>query len=257
MALWLVFAAVVVGAEARSQQSGRRELEERFNLRATVGSRFVQSYVADLLRREHEQATGLLSGASPTKDQFELVTAALGYQAAVLLDSQGRVLQAVPSPVPPAPTLIGQDLGAKYDHLRRAVSGQPAISTVVPSAALGIPVVAFAMPFDSPDGRRVFSGGLDISTTPLAAFLDNAVPLKPYQAYLVDGKGAIVARSNHSGPTAILLEAENPQLSAALGARESGRWPSRALLGSSPARRWRAPLGAWSWSPRVRCSTHR
>ncbi|HEV8116243.1 MAG TPA: PDC sensor domain-containing protein, partial [Acidimicrobiales bacterium] len=174
LALWLVLAAAVVGAEARSREAGRRELEERFSLRATVGGRFVQSYVEDLFRREHEQATALLGGANPTKDQFELVTTALGYPAAVLLDSQGRVLQVVPAPVEPAPTLIGQDLSAKYDHLRRARLGQPAISTVVPSATLGVPIVAFAMPFDSPAGRRVFSGGVDVATTPLASFLDNA-----------------------------------------------------------------------------------
>ena len=243
LALWLVFAAVVAGAESRSQQSGRRELEERFSLRATVGGRFVESYVEDFFRREREQARALLAGADPTKDQFELVTTALGYPAAVLLDSQGRVLQAVPAPVPPAPTLIGQDLSAKYDHLRRAVAGQPAISTVVPSAALGIPVVAFAMPFDTPAGRRVFSGGLDIATTPLAPFLDNAVPNRPYQAYLVDANGAVVARSNNSGPTALLLAAENPQLAAALRDRESGPVDFDGVPGVFTS----APVGGTSW----------
>ena len=243
LALWLVFAAAVVGAEAHSQQAGRRELEERFSLRATVGGRFVQSYVEDLFRREREQASALLAGADPTEDQFELVAAALGYPAAVLLDSQGRVLQAVPAPVPPAPTLIGQDLSAKYDHLRRAVAGQPAISTVVPSAALGVPIVAFAMPFDSPAGRRVFSGGLDISTTPLASFLDNAAPIRPYRAYLVDSSNALVARTTNAASTALALDAQDPQLAAALRASESGT----VDFGGSRAFYTSAPVGGTSW----------
>lgn len=243
LVLWLVFAAAVGGAEAHSQQSGRQELEARFRLRATVGGRFVQSYVEDFFRREREQATTLLAGADPTKDQFELVATALGYRSAVLLDSQGRVLQAVPAPVPPAPTLIGQNLSAKYDHLRRAELGQPAISTAVPSAALGIPIVAFAMPFDTPGGRRVFSGGLDIATTPLAPFLDNAVPTRPYQAYLVDVDGAIVARSKNPGPTALKLDAENPQLAAALRGGESGP----VGFGGAPGVFTSALVGGTSW----------
>ncbi len=243
LALWLVFAAAVAGAQARSQESGRRELEERYSLRATTGGRFVESYVADLFRREHQQASALLAGADPTEDQFELVTTALGYPAAVLLDSQGRVLQAVPAPAPPAPTLIGQDLSAKYEHLGRAVSGQPAISTVVPSAAQGLPIVAFAMPFEAPGGRRVFSGGLDISTTPLASFLENALPWSPYQAYLVDGNGAIVARSKNPGPTALLLDDENPQLAVALRGRESGP----VGFGGAPGVFTSAPVGGTSW----------
>ena len=243
LALWLVFAAAVAGAQARSQQSGRRELEERYSLRATTGSRFVESYVADLFRREHQQASALLADADPTEEQFELVSTALGYPAAVLLDSQGRVLQAVPAPAPPAPTLIGQDLSAKYDHLGRAVSGQPAISTVVPSAVLGVPIVAFAMPFDSPAGRRVFSGGLDISTTPLASFLENALPWRPYRAYLVDANGAIVARAKNPGPTALRLDDENPQLAAALRGRQSGP----VELGGAPGVFTSAPVGGTSW----------
>lgn len=39
--------------------------------------------------------------------------------------------------------------------------------------------MAFALPYDTPDGRRVFSGGFDVSSTPLASFLAGAVPITP------------------------------------------------------------------------------
>lgn len=52
--------------------------------------------------------------------------------------------------IPPRPALIGTDLTARYAHLRTAVlDGRPAVSRVVPSAALGVPVAAFAVPFAS------------------------------------------------------------------------------------------------------------
>jgi hypothetical protein len=59
---------------------------------------------------------------------------------------------------PAKPSLIGQDLSGRYEHLRTALQGRPAVSQVVPNAARGIPVAAFAVPFETKSGRRVFSG---------------------------------------------------------------------------------------------------
>ena len=171
----------------------------------------------DLFHREHEQAVALLASSSLTDEQFRLVTRALNYPAAVLLDDTGRALNVEP----PAPVLIGQDLAARYEHLRQAVGGATAISTVVPSAALGIPIVAFAVPFDTPAGRRVFSGGFDVATTPLAAFLDNVVSVHPNQAYLIDANSAVVATNlgTGAGPS---LQTQNPALDGALSRNTSG-----------------------------------
>jgi diguanylate cyclase (GGDEF)-like protein len=58
-----------------------------------------------------------------------------------------------------------------------------------------LPVVAFATPFPSVDGRRVFSGAFDIRTTPLSAYLRQAA-LAPNQAYLIDAAGTLVATSD-------------------------------------------------------------
>ncbi|MCA1693893.1 MAG: hypothetical protein LC749_03715, partial [Actinobacteria bacterium] len=215
--VWIIFMTVAISGHIRAQESGKRQLEDRFTLRAAVGAQFVESYVADLFRREHEQAVALLASPTLTDDEFQLVTRALSYPAAVLLDDAGHALKVEP----PAPAVIGQDLGARYDHLRKAVGGAPAISTVVPSAALGVPIVAFAMPFDTPTGRRVFSGGFDVASTPLAAFLDNLVAISPNEAYLIDASLRVVA-SNREPGAGLTLQAQNPALARALGRNTSG-----------------------------------
>ena len=218
LAVWLSFVVAAVAAVGHVQSSGRRELNDRLTLRANVGARFVQSYVEDVFRQQRRQVAAFLSGAEPTEEQFRWVTESLGYPAAVLLDAEGRAAQVAP----PAPALIGQDLTTRYEHLRQAVSGRDAISTVVPSAALGLPIVAFAVPFDTPAGRRVFSGGFDASTTPLASFLSGAVPITPNQTYLVDATSAVVA-SNAGHTTAVrTLDDEDPALAKALRSAPSG-----------------------------------
>jgi hypothetical protein len=217
VAIWLGVVASALGGAAYVDELAKRDLRDRFDLRATVGARFVQSYVEALFRRERRQAETLLAGTTTTDQHFELVTVALEYSAAVLLDDRGRVLHVVPA----KPELIGQDLASKYGHLRTALAGEDAISTVVPSAAEGKPIVAFAVPFDTPAGRRVFSGGFDVSRTPLASFLSNATPIEPNEAYLVDASSAVVA-SNEGDAAAGSLRSHNGALARALSERSNG-----------------------------------
>jgi len=218
LAVWLSFVFAAVAAVGQVQRSGRRELNDRLTLRANVGARFVQGYVEDVFRQQRRQVTTFLSDAEPTEEQFRWVTESLGYPAAVLIDAQGRALQVAP----PAPARIGQDLTTTYEHLRLAVSGQEAISTVVPSAALGVPIVAFAVPFDTPAGRRVFSGGFDASSTPLASFLTGAVPITPNQTYLVDATSGVIASNLGHTPAALTLDGKDPALARALASAPSG-----------------------------------
>jgi hypothetical protein len=108
----------------------------------------------------------------------------------VLLDSHGRLLQVTPR----APRLQGRRLTAEHAHLRAAVTtGRIAVSNVVPSAALGIPVAAVAVPFWTPNGRRVFSGAYDLAHSPLSAYLANFHPVPSARAAILDANGRIVA----------------------------------------------------------------
>jgi signal transduction histidine kinase len=245
LALWLVLVVAAVTAVGHVQRSGRRELNDRLTLRANVGAQFVQSYVDDVFRQQRQLVLAFLAGADPSVEQFQWVTAALGYPAAVLLDSRGRALHVAPT----APEVIGQDLSARYEHLRRAVGGDPAISTVVPSAVRGTPIVAFALPYDTPSGRRVFSGGFDVSSTPLASFLRGAVPITPNQTYLVDAASAVVASNAGRTSSGITLGDKDPDLARALLHRPSGTVRSGGVTrfftsSPVPGTTWRIVLAA-------------
>ena len=193
MALWLVLTVAAAGLLVQTQSESRREVESRFLLRAEVASNFVEAYAADFLQQERGVAQRELASGSPSRVDFDRVVRLLDAEAALLLDHNGDALDVAPHDS----TLIGARLSQKYDHLSSAVHGTAAISNVVPSAAKGIPIVAFAVPFPSAGGRRVFSGAFDIRSAPITAYLLQAA-LAPNKAYLVDGAGTLVASTDPS-----------------------------------------------------------
>ena len=85
-------------------------------------------------------------------------------------------------------------------------SGLVGISNVVPSAARQVPVVAVAVPYASSQGRRVFSGGFVLATTPLAAYLRNYTPVKGSGAYLIDAHGVPITGSSPTRAHQTLLQ---------------------------------------------------
>jgi diguanylate cyclase (GGDEF)-like protein/PAS domain S-box-containing protein len=175
----------------RDQQESRRGLEERFAVRADGSAEFIEIYVRELLKREQAQAVAQLADREVPAAEFGSVVTAGGYQAAVLLDARGRLLQVAPA----KPELLGTLIGPNYAHLRSALAGVPAVSNVVPSAAAGDSVVGFAVPYETQHGRRVFSGAFDIARSPLAAYLPNVSPLAASAVELVDSEGKAVASS--------------------------------------------------------------
>lgn len=231
-------ALVVVGVLgvtlARGQADARAALEDRFHTRIELTARFAAAYNADILGKEAGVGARRLGGSEPSVAEFEAVVADLGFEAAVLLDENGRVLQVYPA----KPALIGTLLTDKYAHLRQAVEGVPAISNVVASVARGIPVVAFAAPYETPYGRRVLSGAFDASTTPLAAHLRNALPFAGGEVYLVDAAGSLVASNVPATGTTQTLGTIDPALAGAEPGHylrgEQGRWfTTTAVPGSS------------------------
>lgn len=217
--LWLALLASAMGAVLHVQGSARQTLETRFDLGATESARAAAFYVKEVFRAQYDQAVGLLSGEAPTEADFEVVTLALGYPFSVLLDDRGRVLNVAPA----HPAMIGRDLTQDYEHLRRAVAGHKAMSGLVPSAVTGLPIVAFAVPFDTPTGRRVFSGGFDASHSPLGTFLREIADAKPDKVYLIDAESAVVAASEGSVTPGRTLRLQDPALADALAQRGTGR----------------------------------
>ena len=90
--------------------------------------------------------------------------------------------------------MIGTQIAPRYTHLRLALTGVPTVSDVVPSAARADPVIGFAIPFDAPDGRRVFSGAYAIADTPLQPFITGALTsFRTGRVYLVDSTAKLIA----------------------------------------------------------------
>ncbi len=216
--VWLLAVATLTGALSWAQSSSEAELEHRFALRVSIGTDFVANHVEDLLERERAEARLFLTAPTVDEVQFQQVTTAFGYKAAVLLDGQGRLLRVAPA----NPGLVGQDMTDRYAHLHQAVhANSPAVSRVVPSAARGVPVVAFAVPYETPQGRRVFSGAMEVQSSPLGSYLEHAMSLPSSRMYLLDPDGKVVATDGASAST---LTGADPALADALIRRPTAEY---------------------------------
>lgn len=212
----VVMAVLALGLTA-SQNSSRQGIRDRFDARGAVTADVLTSYINDLIGHEQRVATATLAGAHPAQ-AFSKEVAAFGFQAAVLLDGQGRALGVEPA----APQLIGTDLASRYPHLASAEAGIPTVSPVVRSAARGDAIVAFAVPFETPYGRRVFSGAYRIEQTPLGAFLADAVTSNQARLYVVDNTAHVVATNRNDDVTGELLNDRDSALGRVHGHAFSG-----------------------------------
>ena len=140
--------------------------------------------------------------SSPADDvsdaDFEQVVLGFGFAVAGLYDAQGRLLVIWP----PSPELIGEPFADRYAHVATALDGGFGVSGVVASGATSSAVVAVAVPFETPSGRRVFSGAVRPDTGSLRIYFDTVIPLGG-RTYLVDQKGNIVV-TGKSGDVAKL-----------------------------------------------------
>jgi diguanylate cyclase (GGDEF)-like protein len=206
---WLAalgLASLVAGLAwaARTEQSdSQREVERRFEDRVALAGQNVSAYLDDLADRQLTYARRQLASPSVDPSTFEAAAMSFGFEAAVLLDDGGRVLSVAPHD----PAVVGTELASRYAHLTAGVEGRDAVSDVVLSAVQRTPIVAVAVPFETLQGRRVFSGGYDIGDSPLAAFLASTSTLGGRQAHLVDGKGDIVASTESSAASTLAEQA--------------------------------------------------
>lgn len=189
-----VFLLVAFGVLIRNgQRDGRRALDDRFQTRASLTAGFARDYVNDVAARERDQAGRLLSQPVVSQAAFDQLVASFGFEAAVLLDSNGRLLQVWPA----QPQLLGRDMTVDYQHLRTAVAGNVGVSEMVPSAAHQSPITAVAVPFDTPVGRRVISGAFAPATDPLGKYMDNVVPVTGGAGFVIDRSGHVLAGGSH------------------------------------------------------------
>lgn len=236
-----------------SQASAKRGIESRFAARATLSASFVSTYITQLTDRQKLVATTTLSGPDPSS-AFASDEQAFGFEAGVLLNSAGQALAIQPA----APQLIGQQYGTKYLHLAAALKGNVAVSDVVTTAVNEAPVVAFAVPFNTPTGRRVFSGAYAVNDTPLSAFLSATTTLKDAVLYLTDGKNTVLASNGALSKNAETLAQRNPSLGAAASAQHASATNTKGhyTLGSVGYTFVQVAVPGTSWSLLVSAPTN-
>jgi PAS domain S-box-containing protein len=220
LAVWLVLTCVGAGVLIWVERATKNAVVQRYDWRAGLAADFVKAMVSDLIARQGTQAEAFLSDETVDAADFTRSVAGFGYPAAVLLDAEGRLIQVIPA----NPALLGERISDRYRHLHVAVAeGRPAVSSVVASAVEGLPVVAFAVPYGTPYGRRVFSGAVAVGNGQLSSYLATAIPLEGVKVHLVDSVDAVVA-ANHPHTGVNLLANEEPRLYAALTRAGTGRY---------------------------------
>jgi diguanylate cyclase (GGDEF)-like protein len=234
----LLLLAMMAAAIVLSQRQSKDHLLSNLRLRGTSSATFVSTYLDEQAQREQQAARRFLSGAEVSPARFELVTGAFGSAAAVLLDRGGRLLDVIPA----KPSLLGSPIASHYAHLAAAERGTIAFSNVVPSAARGAPVMAVAVPFSTPRGRRVFSAAYPASGSALDALVDHTISYRAHQVFLVDGAGRLIAASPRT-PASTLAEVD-PQLARAaahssLGSLAGVARPSTFTVAPVPGTSWR------------------
>jgi diguanylate cyclase (GGDEF)-like protein len=194
-----LFSLLTVG-EISANRTSQEGLQTRFENRLATAANFLTDYVTSELHHEQTLARDRLSGASVTQAQFESFAQDFQFGPSLLLDAKGRVLDVIPA----SPSLIGVDIAPKYSHLMIALSGRDNVSQVVPSAVQHLPVVAFAVPFTTPQGRRVMSGTLKIASSPLGYFLQSIHSIAASEIYLADDSNRVIASAPRSSSAAAL-----------------------------------------------------
>ena len=184
-------------------------------------------------------AANTLSGPSDLAAPFAADIAAFGFEDGVLLDSAGRALAISPA----TPALIGQQYAKQFAPLEAAVQGQVVVTNVVVTASNTPPLVGFAVPFDTPSGRRVFSGAYFISDTPLAALLGDTTTLQNAQLYLIDNTSTVFATNVAQPPSAETLIQRDRELGTAVakvgaGSYKSGSTPYTFVKTAVPGTPW-------------------
>jgi diguanylate cyclase (GGDEF)-like protein len=237
LALLALLGALATGI-VLTQQQAKSRLKANFALRVQSSAQFVATYLSQQASREREAATRFLAASNVPPARFRVVAGSLGSAGAVLLDSEGRVLDAVPSHA----LRIGSPLASRYRHLDEAERGRVGISGVVTSPVTGASVTAIAVPYQSPQGTRVLSADYPASGLVLDALVDHTISYSQHEVFLLDGSGQMISASPRV--LSSTLGAADPWLATAArhssgGAVSGASTPSTFTAAHVPGTSWR------------------
>jgi signal transduction histidine kinase len=184
LALVAAFAFVTLS----SQEQSRRHSRQQFDAEATVTAKLTSALFTSAAGSGAQQAAKTYGAATPTTESLDAQVKRSSSEYLILLDSGGKVLAASSST--PAQVLAGS-LASR--QVRQALAGRQWLSDIQHVA--GKPTMEWALPFDTPYGRRVLLQGLD--TVTVSQFLSGTVGQgradTERRGYVLDGKNQFVA----------------------------------------------------------------
>jgi diguanylate cyclase (GGDEF)-like protein len=192
---WLALIAAGSWLLATSQADSRSAMAARLQARVQLAANFASIYTHDLLTSQRAQALTWFATPSVAQGTLDREAAALGLRAAVVLDAHGRVIRTATSA--PAP-LVGM-LAARYGELAGTFAGLDA-SGVGLTDIDGTPMLSFAVAYQTPSGRRVFTGAYAMSESVLPTVLGSVLSNRGWQAYLADSHGGLLTAVASGGP---------------------------------------------------------
>ena len=200
---------VVAAALLNAQSVERAKLADNFNLRTTNIGQLLEAYLANQQSLIVARAQDLLAARSVTRQQLKLAATGLGYQAAGVLDTNGRLLVIQPY----APSLIGTNFAARYENVRIAVQeNRPGVTQAAISPVLRVPGVGIAVPYRTPYGRRIFGSTITLQGPTLNTVVRQANAPGGASVYLIDRNGNLIAATAALGATITPLSKQAPAL---------------------------------------------
>lgn len=189
LALSGAFAYVVLD----SQSTSRREAERGFAAEATLSAQLTASIFTTSSTSSAAAATKAFGGR--TVDEGALTAAARksGQPYMLILDRDGKLLAASRG----TPAAVRERSGKGLQHIRVALGGHSALSDELPNAAGKGRILEWALPFETPFGRRVQISpiGARLIFDFLGSTLAQTRADKSGQAFVLDSQNRIVAAS--------------------------------------------------------------
>lgn len=221
-----VLAALILGVFAYliadAQSEDKEDVENRFRDVAQVSAAVTNGIFQASFQATQTQAAERFAG--PIDQRALLAFARQGQTKYVAVyDEGGRRLGATPGAPEPGPAV---------DVARE--TGQPRLSDVMGTGEDA--VVEFAIPYETPSGRRIFVSGTPIK--PFADFLAASLGNLPTEfgddaeTAMVDSNGVVLGGANLSSPPGEKLD--DPDLLEALKSKEYGDYGGGRYFASSP-----------------------
>ena len=242
VAVLLTLAALAgLGASLRtSQTKARAGIESRFAERARLSAALIDSLFTSSAAVSQARNAQRFGSARVRRATLDSEAARGRLASLVLLRADGTIIARSGR----TPAAVVRAIAAKPPFVRAALRGQSIALSDVETVGDGRAIIGFAQPFATPAGRRVLVSGLPPRL--LSGFIGGYLAQIPENsdgsAYLLDGRGAVVA--GPSGGTPPSVRQPPPGLVAAARQRSRGSFGGGRYFAASTVKDsgWRVVL---------------